>query len=264
MKITNKFGTFFPCMAALVTSCGLAQAQIMFSSGGSLTAWNGAPIYTSIANSGLSGATTAQNDANTITGTYGLMAETFTPSSSFTLGSFALLLGVNNPTSPTYIVNLYNLGPAGTVSVSSSTATYNPYTPSPAGIALSFSDTVTFSGGSGGEVQGTFTLPSADQVSLIAGEEYSLEILTPTNDGPSGITWYRGGAVDSLGQMFSSPDGLNSAGGGARNTLAGNGQAGGAPRTGTLALYTVPEPGTLALMGVGGFLSMLAIRRRKS
>lgn len=263
MKISNKIGAFFASMAVLAASCDLAQAQITFASGGSLTAWNGTPVYTSIPNSGLSGATTGQGDP-TITGTYGILGETFTPSSSFTLGSFAILLGVNNPTFPTYIVNLYNLGPAGTVSVSSSTATYNPYTPLPAGISLSFSDTVTFSGGSGGTVQGTFSLPVADRVSLLAGEEYALEILTPTNDGPNGITWFRGGAVDTAGQMFSGGDGLNSNGNGARNTLAGNGQAGGAPRTGALALYTVPEPGTLALMGLGGFLSMLAIRRRKS
>jgi PEP-CTERM motif len=263
MKITNKIGAFFASAAVFVASCGLAQAQISFSPGGSLTAWNGAPLYTSIPNSGLSGATTGQSDP-TITGSYGLMAETFTPSSSFTLGSFAMLMAVNNPTIPTYTINLYNLGPAGTVSVSSSTASYNPYASSPASISLAFSDTVTFGGSSGGEVQGTFTLPTADQVTLLANEEYALEILTPTNNGASGVTWYRATPADPGGQMFSGGDGLNSAGNGVRNTLAGNSQAGGAPRTGALALYTVPEPGTLALMGLGGFLSMLAIRRRKN
>src|SRR5450755_3824191 len=70
----------------LMALCGAAQAQMTFSSGGSLTAWNGSPTYVSLANASLSGASTGQGDA-TITGAYGVMAETFTPSSTFTLGS---------------------------------------------------------------------------------------------------------------------------------------------------------------------------------
>ena len=263
MKLINKTNGLCGGVAALMTLCGAAQAQITFSSSANTATWNGTPVYTSIANSGLSGASTGQGDA-TITGTYGLMGETFTTSSSFTLGSFSILLGVNNISSPTYIVDLYNLGPAGTVSVSSSTASYDPYTSSPSSISLAFSDTVTFAATSTGEVQGLFSLSGADQVALSANEEYALEILNPTADGSAGLVWYRGSSADPGGQMFSSGDGLNSAGNGVRNTLAGNGQAGGAPRTGALALYAVPEPGTLTLMGVGGLMSLFAIRRQKN
>jgi len=265
MKINKKTLKILCGAVALAVLGGVAQAQITFSSGGSLTAWNGTPTYVSLANSALSGASTGQGDA-TITGTYGLMAETFTPSSSFTLGSFNILLGVNNITAPTYTINLYDLGPAGTVSVSSSSASYNPYAASPASIALDFSDTVTFAATSGTEVQGTFTLPIADQVALNANEEYALEILSPTADGSAGVTWYRASTADPGGQMFSSGDGLNSAGNGVRNTLAGNGQAGGAPRTGALALYSesVPEPGSLALLGLSSLASILFLRRKNS
>jgi hypothetical protein len=251
-------------IALFTALCGAAQAQITFSSGGSLTAWNGAPVYTSIANSGLSGASTGQGDPS-LTGSYGLMGETFTTGSAFTLASFSVLLQINNITAPAYTVNLYNLGPAGTVSVSSSTATYNPYTASPSSISLAFSDTVTFAATSS-EVQGTFSLAGADQVALSANEEYALEILTPSADGQNGLLWFRGSSVDPGGQMFSNGDGLNSAGNGVRDTLAGSGQAGGAPRTGALALYgvaAVPEPASLALAGLGG-LSMLFLRRRKA
>jgi hypothetical protein len=243
---------------------GLARAQVTFSSGGSLTAWNGTPSYVSIPNASLSGASTGQGDA-TITGTYGLLAETFTPSSAFQLGSVNLLMGVNNITSPTYTLNLYDLGPAGTVSVSG-TASYNPYAASPASILLLFSDSVTFAATTAGEVQGTFTLPAADQSSLKANEEYAFELLTPTADGAAGVTWFRNGGspADPGGQMFSSGDGLNSASAGVRNTLNTNGQAGGAPRIGALALYSVvPEPATAILMvaGIPGFAWV--IRRRK-
>src|SRR5690242_8143007 len=106
---------------------GVTQAQITFSSGGSLTAWNGSPIYTSLANSALSGASTGQSTPS-ISGSYGVLAETFTPGSSFKLGSIGILLSINNTTDPTYQLNLFDLGPAGTVSVSSSSATYTPGT----------------------------------------------------------------------------------------------------------------------------------------
>src|SRR5580692_5959364 len=104
-------------IALLTAICGAAQAQITYSSGGSLTAWNGSPVYTSLANSALSGASTGQGDPP-LTGSYGLLGETFTTGSAFTLASFSILLQVNNITTPSYTVNLYNLGPAGTVSVS--------------------------------------------------------------------------------------------------------------------------------------------------
>ncbi len=245
---------------AIMAFCVAAQAQISFSSGSNVASWNGTPVYTSIASASLSGASTGQGDP-TITGTYGLMAETFTPSSSFTLGSFDILLGVNNITSPTYTIDLYNLGPSGSVSASSSSATYNPNTPLPATLTLDFSDTVTFSASASGPVQGTFSLPSQDQVTLAANEEYALEIWTPTADGSSGITWYRnaGTPADPGGQMFTSADAVNDA----RATLAGNGQAGGAPRIGALALYAVPEPMTTALLGLG-LAGAFSLRRRKS
>jgi hypothetical protein len=261
MKMTHRI---FACTVGLTTTllCATVQGQITFSSGGSLTAWNGSPVYTSIANSSLSGASTGQGDA-TITGTYGLMAETFTPSSGFTLGSFDILLGVNNITSSTYQIDLYDLGPAGSVSASSSTATYDPSTSSPSTLKLDFSDTVTFAGSSGGEVQGTFTLATQDQAALAANEEYALEIWTPSADGASGVTWYRNGGspVDPGGQMFSSADAINNA----RATLAGNGQAGGAPRIGGLALYAVavPEPTTMTLAGLALVAGAWSARRRK-
>ena len=237
-------------IAALAAFSGTAQAQITFGSGGSLTAWNGTPVYTSLANASLSGATTGQGNP-TITGAYGLMAETFTPGSSFTLGSIGLLMQVN--ATATYQINLYDLGPAGTVSVNSSAATYTP------GTSLFSSNLINLST-TGGEVQGLFTLPLADQVTLLANEQYAIEIWTPSASGANGFLWYRGSAADPGGQMFSGGDAAN-----ARATLVANGQAGGAPRTGALALYAapVPEPASMALLGLGALIGTFVIRRRK-
>jgi hypothetical protein len=234
-------------LAAMTT----AQAGVSFSSTATGTAWNGSPTYTSVNNANFGGLSTGQGDP-TITGAFGVLAETFTPTSAFTLGSFNTVLQIN--AAGTYQVHLYDLGVAGTVSPSASAATYTPGADLFSGLSLSLSTTT-------GSVQGTFSLTGADQVSLLANEEYALELWTPTAVGQNGILMFRGSVADPGGQMFSGGDSA-----GARNTLAGNGQAGGAPRTGGLALYSaapVPEPSTFALIGLGA-ATLFAFRRRSA
>jgi hypothetical protein len=227
-----------------------ARGGVSFSSTATGSAWNGSPTYVSVPNASFATLTVAQGDP-AITGANGILSEIFTPASGFTLDSFGLVMQVSF--AGNYGIHLYDLGPANTVSVSSSAATYTPGADLFSGLSISLSTTP-------GSVQGLFTLSGADQVSLLANEQYALEIWTPSGNGQNGFLWYRsslGTQLDPGGQMFSDGDDTQ-----ARKTLVGNGQAGGAPRTGGLAIYSVvPEPSVVTLIGLGGLA--LLIRRRK-
>jgi hypothetical protein len=224
-----------------------AQAGVSYTANPTGAAWIGSPNYVSANNANFATLSTAQGDP-AITGANGVMAETFTPGSSFVLASFNLVMQITLATN--FSIHLYDLGPAGTVSVNSSAATYTPGADLFSG--LSFSPATTT-----GSVQGQFALSGADQVALLANEEYALEIWSPAG-AQNGFLWYRGSIADPGGQMFSGGDDTT-----ARNTLAGNGQAGGAPRTAGLALYStvVPEPSAIALCGLG-LLALIPRKRR--
>jgi hypothetical protein len=99
-----------------------------------------------------------------------------------------------------------------------------------------------------------------------------LEFWTPASSG--GFTWFRAAAGSATdGQMMVATDAGNTGTGASaintnftsqdlRVTLASAGLAGGAPRTASLALYSVPEPTTLVLIALGVPGLLLAARRR--
>jgi hypothetical protein len=265
MKTTRTIGAL-SCIALGMTLGDAAHADLSVTASTTTSSYVspaglGSAAYVSVA---AASATTAQGQPSAASsGTVDtVLSETFTPSTSYTLAGFDLLLsGINGVTVG---VQLYDVTTALSSSNGSTTqssgATYNPNT-APltdlfgGGAGLSFTTP-----GESGAYQEVFSLSNGttyDQVSLVAGDTYALELLTPATSGTAGnVNWVRGGAVATDGEMMGAHDASA-----ARLTLSTLGLAGGAPRTGSLATFAVapaPEPTTFALLGgalvVGGLL----------
>jgi PEP-CTERM motif len=210
--------------------------------------WPGTPVYESTVPGSVA---TAQGPPTAgATAAYTVVAETITPTSTFTLGRIDIIAsgGGGAPV----ILNMFALNP--TSAAAETTPGYNTgsafYAPSnnagPDLLGNGNGEPFNFFGFSDTEDMG-FSLTQGpninDQITLTAGTTYAIEFweptaLTNTANGTPATTlyWWRetGAPLLNDGQAFSAPDaGL----GLSRQTLTANGQAGGAPRTFAVALY---------------------------
>lgn len=204
-------------------------------------AWSGAPA--------LATTSTPDTDSTVSNGGNGAVALTFTTGpTGFTLDKFAIV-AAGGPGDVT--VSLYQSPVGGTegdgyvnVSYSNDLFTGEAYNGGTPGLSFTFN-------GTGSETILELDLTGSDEIALLPNTVYALDFT-----GLNGFYVRRGGEFYTDGGNLyarSSPDDLD----GQRFDVAGG------RRDAPLALYAVPEPASLGLIGVGGLL-LTARRNRKA
>jgi hypothetical protein len=216
------------------------------------------PQATATVNSGNASAGVANN----------IFSQTFTPTTTFTLGAFSIY-AAGGPVTGTS-VHLFQVTslPAGLPGGWATTGGFNVlqncntndmFNPGNTGSGLTFNY-----GGVATQNYLEFDLGAASHVTLTAGASYAFEIWAPSSTVANSLFWRRGADFYVNGNIY----GANAAGAGyaADGTQLGvsmNNVAGGV-RDGALALYAVPEPSAMALLGLGTLVGANFLRRRNS
>lgn len=245
-----------------------AQAQITFSEStvgsstlfptASISGNNGSLAFSDI-NSSVTGDTIAGGVSQGVGSSAGgySWGETFLWTSgdaavngSSTLGAFSMVVNAA-ASGNVYTPFLYDLG-AGPGAYNGTSFSFNTSTE----VNLLDGSSITMSGlAAGPQSFLEFDFAGSDQATLVAGQEYAFGLLQVGTEGNAFFQRSNGAQADPNGSPFATSiaptDAYAAYGGGPRNEFVG--------------LYTVPvpEPGTMALTGLGGLLGMLVMRRRK-
>jgi hypothetical protein len=246
---------FSAVCAGAVAALGATSSfgGIVLSGGALPTAAAGAfaPGYVIVSPAGGDPTTPAQT--NQFISANDALTQTFVPSSTFKLDSFVILSG--GKAGGTITLNIYPINQTVTGQGGGNADGYvnTGFETSLLGGGAGITTTVN---GSGGTQLLTFDLTGTDEVTLNAGQEYAIDIAT-ANDGATSFSWVRSNQDEyANGNIYDSPSGA------APGNRFGVGAT--ATRDGMFAIYAaapVPEPTSLAMLGIGG-LGLLSRRRR--
>jgi len=235
-------------VVAIAAFVGTAQAGVTLSIDSTTlqtsTSWSGSPAGT------LGQSIDTPNLQNSFDGGIS-SAIVFKAGSSFTLGAIEIDQAGMTGGSGVFNLFLYDLGSAYTVPADFTPPVYS-FTGSEVDL-LSAGDNVTLANASQFDV---FTFSGADNVSINSGDSYIFDLVAA--DSTSNLSWHRG--AKTANQTIA----VNSVVVGGAGTVL-NFAGTGASRTPIAAFFAapVPEPTSMALLGLGALVGTFAIRRRK-